>query len=54
MYYAWLSAAQPERWPPERAGAWAYGAALLALVLLAVFIYCLVSLIREANRQYRG
>ena len=53
IFYAWLSAAEPERWPPERAGLWAGSAALLALVLFSLFVYCLVSLIREANRRYR-
>jgi len=53
IFYSWLSAAEPERWSPERAGLWAGGAAILALLFLGIFIYCLVSLIREANRKYR-
>jgi len=53
VFYSWLSAAEPERWPPGRAGVWAGGAAILALAFLALFIYCLVSLVKEANRAYR-
>ena len=53
IFYAWLSAAEPERWPPERAALWAYSALALAVVFLGVLIYCVVSLIKEANRQYR-
>ena len=54
IYYAWLSAAAPDRWSPERAGAWVLGALLLMVFLLAVSIYCLVSLIKQANRDYRA
>jgi hypothetical protein len=53
IYYAWLNAAAPERWPPERAALWAYSALALAILFLAVFVYCVVSLIKEVNRQYR-
>jgi glucan phosphoethanolaminetransferase (alkaline phosphatase superfamily) len=42
IYYAW-----------RESPAWSFGAMLLAVVLAAVFIYCLVALIREANRAYR-
>jgi hypothetical protein len=54
IFYSWLSAAEPERWPPERAGLWAGGAALLAVIFLGVFIYCIVTLIRNANAEYRS
>ncbi len=53
IFYSWLSAAEPERWPPERAGIWAGSAFLIALLFLVLFIYCLVSLIKETNRKYR-
>jgi hypothetical protein len=52
-FYAWLSAAEPERWPSARAAVWAYSSLGFAVLFLALFIYCLVALIREANRQYR-
>jgi hypothetical protein len=53
IYYAWLNAAEPERWPSERAGLWSGAAAVLALLFLASFVYCLASLIGEANRMCR-
>lgn len=53
VYYAWLNAAQPDRWPPERVAPWAYGFLAFAVLFLGLFVYCVVSLIREANRKYR-
>lgn len=53
VFYAWLSSAEPERWPPARAAIWAYSSLGFAVCFLALFIYCLVALTREANRQYR-
>jgi len=53
VFYSWLSAAEPERWPPDRAGLWAGGALVLTVLFIAIFIYCLVSLIKETNRRYR-
>ncbi len=53
VFYAWLNAAEPERWPAERAAWWVGGSALLAMVCLAVFIACLVSLVRGSNRGAR-
>jgi len=53
IFYAWLSAAAPERWPPERAALWAYSALALAILFFGFLAYCVVSLVKEANRQYR-
>ncbi len=53
VFYAWLSAAEPERWPPNRAALWTYSALALTVLFLGLFIYCVVSLVREANRKYR-
>jgi hypothetical protein len=53
VFYAWLSAASPDRWPPERAALWAYGSLALTTVFVVLFIYCLVSLIKGANKAYR-
>ena len=53
VFYSWLNAADPDRWPPEKSGLWAGGAALLTILFLVLFIYCLVSLIREVNQRYR-
>ncbi len=47
VFYAWLNAAEPERWPPERAAPWAYGSILLAVLSLVVFIWCVAKLIRS-------
>ena len=54
IFYAWLTAAQPERWSPERAAPWAYGALALTVFFLALFIYCVVLLIRDANKAYQS
>ncbi len=53
VFYAWMSAAQPDRWTPERAGLWAYSALALAVIFFGLFAYCVVSVIKEANRMYR-
>ena len=53
VLYAWLSTAEPERWPPDRAALWTYSALALTVLFLGLFIYCVVSLVREANRKYR-
>jgi glucose uptake protein GlcU len=42
IFYAW-----------REASAWAFGAMAVAVVFIGVFIYCLVALIKEANRAYR-
>jgi hypothetical protein len=54
VFYAWLSAAAPDRWPPERAALWAYGALALTALFLSLFIYCVISLIKAANKSYKG
>ena len=53
VFYAWLSAAEPERWPPDRAALWTYSALTLTVFFLGLFIFFVVSLVREANRKYR-
>ena len=53
IFYSWLNAAEPDRWPAERAGLWAGSALVLTIIFIALFIYCLVSLIKDANRKYR-
>ena len=52
VFYAWLNAAEPERWPAEKAAIWVYGALVLTMMFIVLFIHCLVSLIKEANRKY--
>lgn len=53
VFYAWLNAAEPDRWPAAKAGLWSESAAVLAILFFGVFVYCLVSLIRSANKAYR-
>jgi len=54
VFYAWLDAAEPERWPVDRAALRSYGALALTVLFLGLFIYCVVSLINDANKKYRG
>lgn len=51
VLYARLSAVAPERWPPDKAGLWTYSALALMVLFVCLFIYCLVSLIKESNRR---
>lgn len=53
VFYAWLSAASPDRWPPDRAGLWMAFSFFFAVLFFLIFVYCLVSLIRDANHRYR-
>ena len=53
VFYAWLNAADPERWPAEKAAVWAYSSLAMAVLFLGVFIFCVASLIIEANKKYR-
>ncbi len=54
IFYAWLSAANPESWSPERAGLYSGSAFALAIVFFILFIYCLVTLIKDSNKKYRN
>ena len=53
IYYSWLNAAEPERWPVEKASLWAGSALVLTLIFISIFIYCVVTLIKNANKEYR-
>ena len=53
VFYAWLSAAAPARWPPDRAALWTYSALVLTILFFGLFVYCVVSLVKEANKRYR-
>lgn len=44
VYYAWLNAAEPERWPPEKAALFSYSFLALAALFVIIFIYCVVKL----------
>jgi len=53
VFYSWLSAAEPERWPVEKAAIWAGGSLLLTIIFFSIFVYCIVSLVKMANKKYR-
>ena len=53
IFYAWQNAADPERWPAEKAAIWAYSSLAIAILFLGVFSFCVASLIRAANKKYR-
>lgn len=53
VFYAWLNAAEPERWPSDKAALWTVTALVFALLFIVIFIFCAISLVRVANRQYR-
>jgi len=53
IFYSWLSAAEPERWPADKAAVWAGSALAVTIIFFGLFIYCLVSLISNANKEYR-
>ena len=53
IFYAWLSAAAPDRWPPDRAAVWTFSALVLTILFFGLFVYCAVALVKEANRRYR-
>jgi hypothetical protein len=52
IFYSWLNAAEPEWWPVDKAAVWAGSALVLTILFFALFVYCLVSLIKETNRGY--
>ena len=53
VFYSWLNAAEPERWPVEKVTIWAGGSLLLTIIFFSVFVYSIVSLVKMANNKYR-
>jgi uncharacterized BrkB/YihY/UPF0761 family membrane protein len=51
FFYVWLNAADPDRWPPERAAPWAYGSLAVAIVMLVLFVFCILKLARKMDQQ---
>jgi uncharacterized PurR-regulated membrane protein YhhQ (DUF165 family) len=51
IFYAWLNAAEPDRWPADRAAIWVYSSLTLTVIFLALFIFCVVVLVRNAKRN---
>jgi hypothetical protein len=54
IFYAWLNAATPERWPSGKAAIWSGGSLLLAVLFLAYFVWSLVDFVRCSNAKYRS
>ncbi len=52
IFYAWLNASDPEKWPADKAAVWAYSALGLSIIFFSIFIYCIVKLIKESNLEY--
>lgn len=53
VFYSWLNAAEPERWPAEKATIWAFSSLAIAVLFFVLFFYSVVSLIKASNREYR-
>jgi hypothetical protein len=51
VFYSWLNAAEPDRWPTERAAIWVLIAAALTALFLGLFIYCMASLRKVASKN---
>jgi len=50
VLYSWISAVEPERWSALKVSVWVGGSLVLALAFFSLFIYCILSLIKIANR----
>ena len=50
IFYSWLNAAEPERWPTAKAVIWSFGSLSIAILFLILFVYCLVSIIKNSNK----
>ncbi len=53
IFYSWISTVAPERWPADKANLWVSSSLALISLFFILFVYCLTSLIKEANRHYR-
>jgi len=49
IFYSWLNAAEPDRWPTEKAAIWAGGSLILTIIFFSLFIYSVVSLLNTIN-----
>jgi hypothetical protein len=54
VFYSWLNAANPERWPAAKAGLWAGVSLLFAVLFFCLFVYCVRALIKNANHECRN
>jgi uncharacterized BrkB/YihY/UPF0761 family membrane protein len=53
VFYAWLNASNPEKWPEVKAAIWSYSSLAISAIFLFLFFYCVVKLIKESNRKRR-
>ena len=54
VFYAWLNAVEPDRWPSDRAAVWVYSWLTGAVLFAAIFVVCVVLLVRDINRKPKG
>jgi len=47
IYFSWLNAYDPEKYSVETIGFQVYSSLALTIMLIVVFIYCVVTLIRK-------
>ena len=52
IFYAWKNAADPVNWPSEKAAVYCYSSLAITFVFLGLFIYCMVALIKNENREH--
>lgn len=53
VFYAWINASNPERWPELKAAIWSYSSLAISVIFLFIFFYCVVKLVKELNRKHR-
>ena len=51
VFYSWLNAAEPDRWPSDRAAIWVYSSLAGAAVFATIVVVCVVLLVRDVNRR---
>jgi len=51
IFYAWLNAYDPEKYPAEEVAFQAYSYFALTVTLVILFLYCVISLIKERNKN---
>jgi len=54
VFYTWMNASSPGRWPADKAGLWIGGSFAFFLLSLAVFGYCGYAIIRDWRRHSRA
>ncbi len=52
IFYAWKNAADPVNWPSEKAAMYCYSSLAITFLFLVLFIYCMVSLVKNEKKEY--